>query len=68
MYKLKLLPFVLLVVLLSSCAPILATPSPAPASPNATPVLNLSAVEQLNRQRYALGRHIPVFVRGSLYR
>ena len=50
MYKLKLLSFVSLVVLLSSCAPILATPSPAPASPNATPVVSMAVVQSVEVQ------------------
>ena len=50
MYKLKILPFVLLVIVLVSCAPILATPSPAPASPNATPVVTMAVVQSVEVQ------------------
>jgi hypothetical protein len=50
MYKLKFLSFVLLVILLVSCAPILATPSPAPASPDATPVVSTAVVQSVEVQ------------------
>ena len=50
MYKLKFLSFVLLVILLASCAPILATPSPAPASPDATPVVSMAVVQSVEVQ------------------
>ena len=50
MYKLKSIPFVLLVILLASCAPIFATPSPAPASPNATPVFSMAVVQTVDVQ------------------
>lgn len=50
MYKLKTIPFVLLVILLTSCAPIFATPSPAPASPNATPVVSMAVVQSVEVQ------------------
>ena len=47
MYELKTIPFVLLVILLASCAPIFATPSPAPASPNATPAISMAVVQSV---------------------
>lgn len=50
MYKIKIIPFVLLVILLVSCAPILATPSPAPASPNATPGVSTAVVQSVEVQ------------------
>jgi hypothetical protein len=50
MYKLKTIPFVLLVILLASCAPIFATPSPAPASPNATPAVSMAVVQSIEVQ------------------
>ena len=50
MYKLKSLSFVLLVILLASCAPILATPSPAPGSPGATPVISTAVVQSVEVQ------------------
>lgn len=40
----------LLVIVLGSCAPILATPSPAPASPNATPVVSMAVVQSMKVQ------------------
>jgi hypothetical protein len=50
MYKLKTIPFVLLVIILASCAPIFATPWPAPASPNATPVVSMAVVQSVEVQ------------------
>ena len=50
MYKIRTIPFVLLMILLASCAPILATPSPAPASPNATPVVSMAVVQSVEVQ------------------
>ena len=50
MYKLRFLSLVLFLVLLSSCAPILATPSPAPASTNAPPVVSMAVVQSVEVQ------------------
>jgi hypothetical protein len=50
MYKLKSLSFVLLVILFASCAPILATPSPVPGSPGATPVISTAVVQSVEVQ------------------
>ena len=50
MYKLKSLSFVLLVILLASCAPILTTPSPVPGSPGATPVISTAVVQSVEVQ------------------
>ena len=50
MYRLMMIPFVLLVLLLASCAPILTTPSPAPASPNATPAVSMAVVQTVEVQ------------------
>jgi hypothetical protein len=50
MYKLKFLSFVLLVVLLSSCAPILATPSQVPAATVAPLEVNAAGVQSVEVQ------------------
>ena len=50
MYKLKLLSFVLLAVLLSSCGPVLATPTQAPASTISPPAVSLAVVQSVGVQ------------------
>ncbi|HEX5943124.1 MAG TPA: SH3 domain-containing protein, partial [Anaerolineales bacterium] len=50
MVKLKILSHVLLLIILVGCAPIIATPSPAPASPNATPVVSTAVVQSVEVQ------------------
>ncbi|HET9907360.1 MAG TPA: hypothetical protein VFQ23_11980, partial [Anaerolineales bacterium] len=50
MYKLKFLSLVLFLVLLSSCAPILATASPAPASTMAPPTVSAAVAQSVEVQ------------------
>lgn len=50
MYKLKILPYVLLLVMLFGCAPILATPSAAPGSTNPTPIVSMAVVQGVEVQ------------------
>jgi len=50
MYKLRFLSLVLFLVLLSNCAPILATPSPVPASTVAPPTISAAVVQSVEVQ------------------
>src|SRR5687767_7353384 len=48
MFKLKVLSYVAVLVVLSACAPIMATPSPASPSTNATPIVSMAVVQSLD--------------------
>src|SRR5687767_4736717 len=50
MFKLKILFYGLLLVMLFGCAPIMATPSPAPASTNPAPIINMAVVQGVEVQ------------------
>ena len=50
MFKLKILSFVLVMIVLVGCAPILATPSSVPGSPNATAVVSMAVVQSVEIQ------------------
>jgi uncharacterized protein YraI len=50
MFKLKFLSFVLLLIALFGCAPIMATPSPAPASTNAVPIVSIAVGQSVEVQ------------------
>ena len=50
MFKPKILSFVLVMMLLVGCAPMMATPSSVPASPDATPVVSMAVVQSVEVQ------------------
>src|SRR5688572_13946643 len=67
MFKLKILSFVLVMIVLVGCAPILATPSSVPASPNATPVVSMAVVQSVEVQMLeAEPLQVNAIIRGQL--
>ena len=67
MYKLRFLYLALFLVLLSSCAPILATPSPAPASTVAPPTVSAAVVQSVEVQLLdGETLHVNAIIRGKL--